>query len=61
MAKDNPELNKLDELNQAEKDFIVTPKEIDSIISHISTVIANGINLSLHKDIDLEYIESFTF
>ncbi len=41
--------------------MIVTPKEIDSVISHISKVIANGINLSLHEGIDLEYIESFTF
>lgn len=43
------------------KELIVTPKEIDSIINHLSKVISNGINLALHKNIDLEYIESFTF
>lgn len=41
--------------------MIVTPKEIDSVISHIAKVISNGINLSLHDGIDLAYIESFTF
>ncbi len=41
--------------------LMVTPKEIDNIISHISKVISNGINLALHPDIGLEYIESFTF
>lgn len=40
-------------------DFFVTPKEIDKLMENISVIIANGINLSLHKNIDLEYIESF--
>lgn len=48
-------------INDEDKELIVTPKEIDSIITHLSKVISNGINLALHKDIDLEYIESFTF
>lgn len=43
------------------ENLMVTPKEVDNIITHISTVISNGINLALHPDIDLEYIESFTF
>lgn len=42
-----------------EKDYFVTPKEIDRLIENLSKIIANGINLSLHKNIDLEYIESF--
>ncbi len=42
-----------------EKDFFVTPKEIDRLIENLSKIIANGINLSLHKNIDLEYIEAF--
>ena len=41
------------------KDFFVTPKEIDKLIENMSKIIANGINLSLHKNIDLEYIEAF--
>lgn len=48
-------------LDESDKTLMVTPKEIDNMISHISKVISNGINLSLHKDIDLEYIESFTY
>lgn len=43
------------------EELMVTPKEVDNIISHISKVISNGINLALHSGIDLEYIESFTF
>ena len=48
-------------LADEEKELIVTPKEIDNLISHIAKVISNGINLALHRDIGLEYIESFTF
>ncbi len=48
-------------LDDENENLMVTPKEVDSIISHISTVISNGINLALHPDIDIEYIESFTF
>jgi len=43
-----------------DKDFFVTPKEIDKLIENLSKIIANGINLSLHKNIDIEYIEAFT-
>lgn len=48
-------------VDEKQAEMIVTPKEIDSVISHISKVISNGINLSLHEGIDLEYIENFTF
>lgn len=48
-------------IDDEERELMVTPKEVDNVISHISKVISNGINLALHKDIDLEYIESFTF
>ncbi len=48
-------------VNEKQGEMLVTPKEIDSVISHISKVIANGINLSLHEGIDLAYIESFTY
>ena len=51
----------LSEMKENDLNLMVTPKEVDSMITRISKVISNGINLALHKDIDLEYIESFTF
>ena len=39
--------------------FIVAPKEVDSIIDDISKVIANGINISLHKGITLSDIDRY--
>jgi spore protease len=51
----------LSEMVENDLNLMVTPKEVDSMIGRISKVISNGINLALHKDIDLEYIESFTF
>lgn len=33
-------------------DLVVTPKEIDSIISNISEVVANGINISMHGNME---------
>ena len=60
--RENGEENLIRQVIEDEKrELMVTPKEVDNLISHISTVIANGINLALHKNIDLEYIESFTF
>ncbi|MBR6729122.1 MAG: GPR endopeptidase [Clostridia bacterium] len=40
--------------------FIVTPKDVDLLIDRISKVVANGINLALHKDITFEDIEAYT-
>lgn len=39
--------------------MIVTPKDVESIISDISSVIANGINISLHKGITLKDIDRY--
>ncbi|MBO5364644.1 MAG: GPR endopeptidase [Clostridia bacterium] len=39
--------------------FIVAPKEVDSIIEDISRVIANGINISLHRGITLSDIDRY--
>ncbi len=39
--------------------FIVAPKEVDSVIEDISKVIANGINISLHKGITLSDIDRY--
>lgn len=39
--------------------FIVTPKDIDSLIEKTSKIIADGINLTLHKNITLKDTEAF--
>ena len=46
-------------IHPAMGDFIVTPKEVDSTIEDISSVIANGINISLHEGITLEDIDRY--
>ena len=39
--------------------FIVTPKDIDSLIEKAAEIIAGGINLALHKNITLKDAEAF--
>jgi spore protease len=39
--------------------MIVTPKEIDANVSDISKLVGYGINLALHKNIDIEDINMF--
>ncbi len=39
--------------------FIVTPKEVDLLLDRVSKVVANGINLALHKNITFEDIEAY--
>ncbi len=39
--------------------FIVTPKDIDKVIEDISSVIANGINISVHQGITLSDIDRY--
>ena len=41
------------------KDFIVTPNEVDHMIDKISKIVANGINLALHENINLNDIEAY--
>ena len=41
------------------KSLIVSPKDIDKLVKKSAKIIANGINLSLHKDIDFEFIENY--
>ncbi len=40
--------------------FIVTPKDVDLLIDRVAKVVANGINLSLHKNITFKDIEAYT-
>lgn len=41
-------------LNPFVGQLIVTPKEIDDIISRVSKVVANGLNMALHEGIGIE-------
>ncbi len=40
-------------------EFIVTPKEIDTDIKNISSVISNGINIAVHEGIGLDDIDRY--
>lgn len=42
-------------------DFVVAPKEVDSVISDLSSVIANGLNISLHRGIGLKDINRYVY
>lgn len=46
-------------LSSAEQNFVVTPKEIDESIGRLSGVIANSINLCLHKGLTLADLELY--
>lgn len=39
--------------------LIVTPKEIDDVVRRVSKVIANGLNIALHKGIDFDDIDRY--
>ena len=40
-------------------EMVVTPKEIDLLVEDAAQVVANGINLALHRDISLEEVARF--
>ncbi len=40
-------------------DFVVTPKEVDTVVDNISSIIANGINIALHEGITLDDIDRY--
>jgi spore protease len=46
-------------LPEAMGDLMVTPKEIDTLISDISSVVAGGINSALHPHIDYDNIHMY--
>lgn len=46
-------------LNPYEENMFVTPKEVDEVIERLSNIIANAINISLHKSITLDDIDNF--
>ncbi len=41
------------------ENYFVSPKDIDSLIKRSAKIIANGINLALHRDIDFSFIENY--
>ena len=41
------------------KSLFVSPKDIDKLIKKSAKIIADGINLALHKSIDFSFIENF--
>lgn len=47
-------------LTDKAENLVVTPSDIDAVTEKVSKIIANGINLALHRNIDLEDIEMFT-
>lgn len=49
------------QLQQRDKEMLVTPKNIDTIISDSSKIIAHGINRALHDDITDEEIADFMY
>lgn len=59
----NNEAERYNEIREAiEPEFgnmVVAPKDVDSIIDDISSVIANGINISLHRGITLDDIDRY--
>ena len=40
-------------------DFVVCPKEVDSVINQLSSVIANGINIALHQGLSTQDIDKY--
>ena len=40
-------------------DFVVTPKEVDTLVGRVADIIANGINIALHEGITLEDIDRY--
>ncbi len=46
-------------LQEGYGDFVVTPKEVDTLVGRVADIIANGINIALHKGITLEDIDRY--
>ena len=46
-------------MSPAVGDFVVTPKEIDTLVKKAADIIANGINIALHEGITLEDIDRY--
>lgn len=51
--------NEINDILMNVENYFVSPKDIDSLIKRSAKIIANGINLALHKDIDFAFIENY--
>lgn len=40
--------------------LMVTPKEVDTFIEDVANILANGLNMALHKTIDKENVSAYT-
>ena len=40
-------------------DLMVTPKDVDSVIEALAKIIANGINMAIQPNLDMEDINKF--
>jgi spore protease len=63
MLKDLDREHKYELLKESLQPFvgqlIVTPKEIDDIITRVSKVVANGLNMALHQGITLKDVDKY--
>ena len=46
-------------LNPSFGDLMVTPKDVDTVIESLSKIIANGINIAVQPNMDMEEINKF--
>ena len=46
-------------LNPTFGDLMVTPKDVDTIIESLSKIIANGINIAVQPNMNMEEINKF--
>ena len=46
-------------LSPYEENMFVTPKEVDEVITRLSNIVANGINIAVHQGIHLEDMNKF--
>jgi spore protease len=46
-------------LQEGYGNFVVTPKEVDTLVGRVAEIIANGINIALHEGITLEDIDRY--
>lgn len=61
LGKDNRYPLIRDILDPYQGNMFVTPKEVDAVVERLSNIIANGINISLHKGITLDDINRYIY
>lgn len=56
----NDTMTFISKIIKKENSLFVSPKDIDELIKKGAKIISDGINLSLHKNIDFDFINSYT-